>query len=903
MKRRHLLKKSAAMVVLGITVASTPVSAMAAEMGEISDGTAEGLETQSEDVVLEPEGSTGLEEESGIIDTQAPEVKNITLGKASVEAPGSIEVTMEATDDISGVKSGSVSFVSEGDSFRTISVSLSSTYWSTETYEFVAYEDGKLHGTMKIPADSAIGKYTISSISVYDTAGNNNYYSRYGSAETAIPQQLKTLSFNITKNQEIVAAVLDSVNLSTTSVNAPGTIEVTAKLAETNNSDVSSISLVFTAKISETQSKSLQVNLSRHNDGSYKGTLKINEYAYEGNYEFNTASVYYPDAAATYYYASSKELKDEIKKLSFSVVNDKRDEKAPEVEGIILGADTVSVPGVIDVTVSAKDDLSGVDHAYLHFYKKADDGSLLYSDSIFVNATDQYWDMTEQEYVKYEDGKLHGQIEAGQYEASGEYVLGSISVYDHAGNSRYYNDSEYSENKLPDNLKNIRFKTVNDGESTDVTTSTGSANLVKDIKNAADNAVISVDITPNLKISREVFDAIKGTNKTLLLNSNNIQWVFKGSDITGQTKDVDLSGTAGYINYDSSKDYYIGDIPAVAWKMGDNGELPGKAVVRFVPDEDKRNYLGTEGLYVYYYDSKTGELSQIASNLSMTNGNNIEFEISRCKEGVILVTKGMAKTDSTIPEGPDTWTNKQGVEGFVHRLYNVALSRDAEDAGLADWTGRLNTKTENAAKVAWGFFFSEEFMNKNYTDAQYVEMLYRTMFGRSGENEGKQYWLSMLEKGASREYVYHGFAESQEFSNLCGDFGVERGNVTLGLYRDKNIQATGFIARLYTKMLGRKFDEEGLEDWCKKYLTKENTIEEIASHGFLHSEEFKNQNLSDEEFVTRMYETFLDREPEEEGLKDWLGRLERNEVTRDTLVYGFTNSQEFANLKAEYNLP
>ncbi len=256
-----------------------------------------------------------------------------------------------------------------------------------------------------------------------------------------------------------------------------------------------------------------------------------------------------------------------------------------------------------------------------------------------------------------------------------------------------------------------------------------------------------------------------------------------------------------------------------------------------------------------------------------------------------------------IPSGPDTWKSKTGIEGFVYRLYNIALSRDAEEAGLADWTNRLKTKKENAAQVAWGIFFSKEFQNKNYTDAQYIEMLYKTMFGRDSDNEGKKYWLECLDNGVSREYVYRGFAESAEFSNLCSSFGVERGFVTLGQYRDRNMQATGFIARLYTKMLGRKFDEDGLEYWCEKYLTRENTIEEIASHGFLHSEELANLNLSDEEFVIRMYETFLNREPEEDGLNDWIGRLERGEVTRDTLVYGFTHSQEFGNLKAEYNLP
>ena len=283
------------------------------------------------------------------------------------------------------------------------------------------------------------------------------------------------------------------------------------------------------------------------------------------------------------------------------------------------------------------------------------------------------------------------------------------------------------------------------------------------------------------------------------------------------------------------------------------------------------------------------------------NGDGtVTFTVTHFSNFIFGMTKDSV---SDIPEGPSTWQSKSGVEGFVYRLYNIALSRDAEEAGLADWINRLNTKQENAAQVAYGFFFSDEFKDRNYTDEQYVELLYRTMFGRESDESGKTDWLFRLESGASREYVYHGFAESEEFSALCNSFGVERGTVTLNQYRDRNIQATGFIARLYTKMLGRKFDEDGLEDWCKKYLTKENTIEEIASHGFLHSQELANLNLSDEEFVTRMYETFLDREPEEEGLKDWIGRLRRGEETRDSIVYGFTNSPEFGNLKAEYNLP
>lgn len=258
--------------------------------------------------------------------------------------------------------------------------------------------------------------------------------------------------------------------------------------------------------------------------------------------------------------------------------------------------------------------------------------------------------------------------------------------------------------------------------------------------------------------------------------------------------------------------------------------------------------------------------------------------------------------ETEIPDGPDTWKDKTGTEGFVYRLYNVAMCREADELGFQDWNTKLQTKASTAAEVAQGFIFSEEFQNNNYSNIQYVKILYRTMFGREADEDGLNGWVSDLENGVSREYVYRGFAESQEFTNLCNAYGVERGQVSLSQYRDKNVGATGFIARLYTKMLGRSYDVDGLNDWCEKYLTGKRTIESIATEGFLHSQELKNQNLSDEEFVIRMYETFLNREPDEDGFRYWIDKLQSGEKSKDDLVYGFTLSQEFANIKADYGL-
>lgn len=49
-------------------------------------------------------------------------------------------------------------------------------------------------------------------------------------------------------------------------------------------------------------------------------------------------------------------------------------------------------------------------------------------------------------------------------------------------------------------------------------------------------------------------------------------------------------------------------------------------------------------------------------------------------------------------------------------MYNVALTRDAEAAGLTDWNNKLRSKKQTAAEVAQGIFFSAEFQNKNYSD-------------------------------------------------------------------------------------------------------------------------------------------------------------------------------------------
>ena len=51
-------------------------------------------------------------------------------------------------------------------------------------------------------------------------------------------------------------------------------------------------------------------------------------------------------------------------------------------------------------------------------------------------------------------------------------------------------------------------------------------------------------------------------------------------------------------------------------------------------------------------------------------------------------------------------------------------------------------------------------------------MLYNLCLGRASEAAGKADWVGRLEQGTSREEVYWGFANSQEFENIIASYGL-----------------------------------------------------------------------------------------------------------------------------------
>ncbi len=114
---------------------------------------------------------------------------------------------------------------------------------------------------------------------------------------------------------------------------------------------------------------------------------------------------------------------------------------------------------------------------------------------------------------------------------------------------------------------------------------------------------------------------------------------------------------------------------------------------------------------------------------------------------------------------------------FAKRLYTCCLKRKPEDAGLKYWSLALTNLEQTGAGAAKRFFESKEFLDLKTSDEEYVSRLYTTFMDREADQSGFDHWVKALKSGTSRAAVLSAFASSQEFTNICAEYGIERGVV------------------------------------------------------------------------------------------------------------------------------
>ena len=105
---------------------------------------------------------------------------------------------------------------------------------------------------------------------------------------------------------------------------------------------------------------------------------------------------------------------------------------------------------------------------------------------------------------------------------------------------------------------------------------------------------------------------------------------------------------------------------------------------------------------------------------------------------------------------------------------------------------------------------------------------------------------------------------------------------------------------MYEIILGRPREADELFYWSKLLMT--GSVDGVGvGYEFVFSLEFKNLNVSNEEFIRRLYKAFMNREPDDAGMQYRLDLLSAG-ASREAVWGGFVHSPEFTEICAKYGI-
>ncbi len=237
---------------------------------------------------------------------------------------------------------------------------------------------------------------------------------------------------------------------------------------------------------------------------------------------------------------------------------------------------------------------------------------------------------------------------------SGEYVLQYIQMKDlehsyillnNNGIAELYEDGVLTKNQIEINFEQI-LKIQDNSSNNDSNNSHTflfnnedyNGDIKTNIMDLDDSAIITVIADRQTLIQKGLFEAIKGTQRTLIINYEESEWVFHGKDIQ-EPKNIDVSLFISDITTKNFKGSFVGNIPEKSKLLtfSNNGELPGKVLIRLKSMElDK--VFGEEQLYIYYYAPDEDSLEKVAMEIQKDYGY-YEFYIHHNSDYILTTTE------------------------------------------------------------------------------------------------------------------------------------------------------------------------------------------------------------------------------------------------------------------------
>ncbi|GEM_PF-1974901 len=192
-----------------------------------------------------------------------------------------------------------------------------------------------------------------------------------------------------------------------------------------------------------------------------------------------------------------------------------------------------------------------------------------------------------------------------------------------------------------------------------------------------------------------------------------------------------------------------------------------------------------------------------------------------------------------------------------------------------------------------------------YSNSNLSNVLYNTTYGYNTSYQKNHIVVILSDMGncykiQSTDYVADGVQmhpanetyTAYDWNNMVGY--VNKSDVTVvGTAKIPNsVSISNFVTQLYTNVLERSPDEQGLNNWVNQLQSGSMTGSQVAD-AFFFSAEFTKKNYCNKHFVEHLYKALLGRNADTEGLNSWISALNNN-VSREAVANGFLLSGEFS---------
>lgn len=555
-----------------------------------------------------------------VTDTNGPTLNSYSFATTELYNNKTVNVSINATDDISGASLVDFDFVDlskdyEHDINAVLAIQVNIKNGNN------TYSSNKINR-------SNPGNYTLRTIRVYDNKMNQTCYisESFNGTVSGCDKKVKGLNIVLKDVENTTFSELKSFSVSKNNINP--------------NEDVT-----FNMTFSDNKVKYIVISYDGLNhiqientNNSTSITKTVNVFESPGKkYNINTIILMNSDDNTTEYIRDpgvNAQGHKVIRDFNFEkydiTVSGEVDNILPELKSFSIETPKVYAPGILKVKVNAVDNIpNNIKQIQIDISKK---GSTDVVDA-FSNC-------------KGDDNGYLCTFDIDQYDATGIYYIRSIVIHDKSSNMNIYWAGEHPDYEK---MEYKEFEIDTDVKS-DLVSSTENEEAVEKIEKTKEDATITLDSTKNPIVKKKIFDSIKNTNKKLYIESNGIQWIFEGSKIINETKDIDVSINI-YQNEKKDDNEVLNSIDSLVVEFKPNGKLPGIAKVRIKADYVFRNFIGTHDLYVFYYDENSETFDLIAQKIDMTDDGYYEFYIDHNSKYVISNTipeRKLIKSNNTV---------------------------------------------------------------------------------------------------------------------------------------------------------------------------------------------------------------------------------------------------------------